>query len=208
MLVEKTVKDFLAEVGSNSPAPGGGSVSALAGALGANLAAMVCRLTVNNEKYAEVQPQIKEILAAAEKLGGSLTVYVDKDTEAFNVIMNCFKMPKATDAEKEKRSQAIQEATQNASTLPLNVAASCADVLELAVRVLVTGNKTAASDAAVAGLSAYAGVYGALYNVKINLGSIKDEGFKSKTSAEAAAVKTRADRAYQALLAKADEVMG
>ncbi|MEL7633778.1 cyclodeaminase/cyclohydrolase family protein [Sporomusa sphaeroides] len=208
MLIQMKITDFLEELGSNSPAPGGGSISALAGALGGALTAMVCRLTVDNSKYAEVQSEIQAILTEADRLSAQLTNCVDADTEAFNQVMAAYKLPKATDAEKAARSEAIQKAMQHAADLPLGVAECCLRVLAMSGRVLKIGNANAASDAAVAGLMAHAGLHGALYNVKINLGSIKDEKFVANTQTKVSAIIEEDKVLHQELLATASQVIG
>ncbi|HML32764.1 cyclodeaminase/cyclohydrolase family protein [Sporomusa sphaeroides] len=208
MLIQMKITDFLEELGSNSPAPGGGSISALAGALGGALTAMVCRLTVDNSKYAEVQSEIQAILAEADRLSAKLTNCVDADTEAFNQVMAAYKLPKATDAEKAARSEAIQKAMQHAADLPLGVAECCLRVLAMSGRVLKIGNANAASDAAVAGLMAHAGLHGALYNVKINLGSIKDEKFVANTQTKVSAILEEDKVLHQELLATASQIIG
>ena len=208
MLIQMKITDFLEELGSNSPAPGGGGISALAGALGGALTAMVCRLTVDNSKYAEVQSEIQAILAEADRLSAKLTNCVDADTEAFNQVMAAYKLPKATDAEKTARSEAIQKAMQHAADLPLGVAECCLRVLAMSGRVLKIGNANAASDAAVAGLMAHAGLHGALYNVKINLGSIKDEKFVANTQTKVSAIIEEDKVLHQELLATASQVIG
>lgn len=136
------VADFLEELSSNSPAPGGGSISALT--------AMVCRLTIGNSKYTEVQNEMEGILEEADSLRNVLARCVDADTEAFNKVMAAYKLPKATDEEKAARTNAIQHSMQHAANLPLDVAECCLKVLALAGRVLIIGNSNAASDAAVA----------------------------------------------------------
>jgi formiminotetrahydrofolate cyclodeaminase len=208
MLTQMTITDFLKELGSNSPAPGGGSIAALAGSLGGALITMVCRLTVGNTKYTEVQAEMETILAEAEYLVASLTQAVDADTEAFNKVMVAYKLPKATDEEKTLRSHAIQQAMQQAADLPLSVAESCLRVLNMAQRVLVIGNANAASDAAVAGLMAHAGLRGALYNVKINLASIKDENFIAAMQAKINTIIVRDDQLHEQLLRNAGKVIG
>ncbi|WP_425060058.1 Methenyltetrahydrofolate cyclohydrolase [Sporomusa carbonis] len=208
MLMQMKVNDFLTELASNSPAPGGGSIAALAGALGGALTAMVCRLTVDNNKYAGVQNEIQGILARADELSGSLAKYVDEDTETFNKVMAAYKLPKATDEDKAARSAAIQTAMKNAAVLPLNVAGCCLEVLTLAARVLAIGNTNAASDAAVAGLMAHAGIYGALYNVKINLGSIKDLAFVEDAKAKVEQIIKEDAVLHETLLATAGRVIG
>ncbi|HWR40515.1 MAG TPA: cyclodeaminase/cyclohydrolase family protein [Patescibacteria group bacterium] len=208
MLIQMKLSDFLAELGSDSPAPGGGSISALAGALGGALTSMVCRLTVGNDKYAHVQKEIETILPQADELAGSLARYVDADTAAFNKVMAAYKLPKATDAEKESRSEAIQQAMVAATHLPLTVATSCLKVLSLAVRILAIGNSNAASDASVSGLMAHAGLHGALYNVKINLGSIKDPAIQQDIQTKMADILREDERLHHELLAAAHKVIG
>lgn len=207
MLIHMKITDFLEELGSNSPAPGGGSISALAGALGGALTAMVCRLTVDNSKYIEVQDEIKAMLAEADQLSDLLARCVDADTEAFNKVMAAYKLPKTTDAEKSDRSEAIQKAMQHAADLPLSVAECCVKVLAMSGRVLTIGNANAASDAAVAGLMAHAGLHGALYNVKINLGSIKDEKFVTDTQTRVSAIIEKDKALHEQLLTTASQVI-
>lgn len=208
MLVEKTVLAFTDELASNSPAPGGGSISALAGSLGAALTAMVCRLTIGNEKYGNVQNEIKEMLVKADNLIQQLTKFVDDDTAAFNKVMEAYRLPKDTDEQKGSRSQAIQLAMENAANLPLMVAECCLEIIKMAQKAIVIGNTNAASDAAVSGLMAYAGLNGALYNVRINLPSIKDKQFAEHARAKANQIKSQADAAYVELTATADKAIG
>lgn len=208
MLVQMKITDFLEELSSNSPAPGGGSISALAGSLGGALTAMVCRLTVGNSKYAEVQSEVEAILAEADQLVGKLTNCVDADTEAFNKVMAAYKLPKAAEAEKLARSEAIQQAMVYATNLPLEVASCCLKVLAMAVRVLAIGNANAASDAAVAGLMAHAGLHGALYNVTINLSSIKEQGYQEGIQAKMAHIIKEDERLHNELIAVAGKVIG
>jgi len=208
MLTQMTITDFLQELGSNSPAPGGGSIAALAGALGGALTTMVCRLTVGNSKYTEVQSEVETILTEADQLAVWLTKAVDEDTEAFNQVMAAYKLPKATDEEKVTRSEAIQQAMQQAANLPLKVAECCLKVLAMAQRVLTIGNVNAASDAAVAGLMAHAGLHGALYNVKINLSSIKEEQFVAATQAKIKTIVAQDSELHEQLLKNASKVIG
>lgn len=177
MLVDKTVAEFINELASDSPAPGGGSTAALAGALAGALATMVCNLTIGNDKYAAVEDAARTAREKAGSITAKLTACIEDDTKAFNAVMASFKMPKSTDEEKRLRTVAIQQATKEATLLPLAVAGLCLEVLKLSGEILSIGNANAASDAAVAGLMAHAGLKGALYNVKINLLGIKDSGF-------------------------------
>jgi formiminotetrahydrofolate cyclodeaminase len=177
MLMELGCKQFVEELASASPAPGGGSVSALAGALGAALVSMVANLTIGKEQYASVEEELEEALGKARALQQELVVCVDEDTEAFNQVMAAFKLPKGTDEEKQKRSMAIQEATKQAARLPMRVAECCLEALALTRIMVAKGNPNALSDGGVAALMAFAGLHGAIYNVQINLGSIKDQEF-------------------------------
>ena len=184
MLTKMTLEEFGDVLGSDAPAPGGGSVAALSGALGAQLVAMVCRLSVGKKDLEPHQDEIKVALLRADSLSTGLLRRVDLDTEAFNGVMAAFKLPKATDEEKQKRTDAIQLGYKEAVQSPLDIGRECVDVLKLSKRLLGKTNPNALSDLGVAAQQAYAGLEGAIMNVKINLPSIKDEQFKSKISAE------------------------
>ena len=175
---------FLSELASNSPAPGGGSVAALSGGIGAALSSMVCNLTVGKEKYADVQDDIKKALKKSEQLRKDLTKLIDEDTNAFNDVIKAFKMPKDTEEQKKKRSAAIQEGYKTAAQIPLKTAHNCAEILDVAKVVAEKGNVNSITDTAVSALMAKAGVESAILNVKINLGAIKDEKFVRKMSSE------------------------
>lgn len=203
-LVDKTVHAFLQEVQSDSPAPGGGSVAALVGALGAALAVMVGNLTVGSAKYEEVHGEAKGLMEQLTERLGNLEQDVDADTQAFNGVMAAYKLPKATDEEKTARSQAIQEALKGASRLPLAVAIDCKEVLVLSGKMLAIGNPNAASDAAVAGRMAHAAMWSAIYNVRINLGSIKDTAFVADVTQQVSTIIEEAEAALQQLVQAAD----
>jgi len=183
-LAGSTVKEFLSELASSSPAPGGGSVAALAGGLGAALSSMVCNLTIGKEKYADVQDEIKKVLKKSEALRKKLTILIDKDTDAFNNVMKAFKMPKETEEQKSERSKAIQEGYKAAASVPLETARTCKEILDVAVVIAKKGNQSSITDAAISAIMAKAGVESAILNVKINLGSIRDEKFVKKISGE------------------------
>jgi formiminotetrahydrofolate cyclodeaminase len=177
LLTDRTVDQFLAELASDSPAPGGGSVAALSGALGAALVAMVCRLTVDKPKYTEVSEALRAVLAEAEELRGKFTDLVQRDTEAFDAVMAAFRLPKGTEDQKRERSAAIQKATRRATEVPLEVHNLTARLLELAQIAAEKGNVNSVSDAGVAADMAMACAHGASLNVLINLGGLKDEAF-------------------------------
>ncbi len=175
MLTEKTVVKFLDELASNSPAPGGGSVAALAGALGAALTSMVANLTVGKKKYLDVEAEIISLRTKTEELRKTFTVIIDQDTDAFNKVMEAFGLPKESDDQKALRSAAIQEATKEATLVPLRVMKLVVDALALTKVVADKGNANSASDAGVAALMLHAGAESAALNVYINLNGINDQ---------------------------------
>jgi len=177
MLVTKPVNQFLDELASSSPAPGGGSVAALAGALGAALTSMVCNLTIGKKKYAGVQDEMKAILVQAEDLRAQFTRLVDRDTEAFNKVMEAFSLPKDTEPQIALRRAAINEATKEATLVPLEVMKHCIDAMALAQEVAANGNPNSVSDAGVSALLLHAACEGAALNVRINLSSLADSEF-------------------------------
>jgi len=179
-------ESFYDEVASSSPAPGGGSVAASAGALAAALAAMVCRLTVNKKQYAEVKDELSKVRDDADQLRGKLTKLIDTDKEAFNAVMAAFK---AT----ENKEQAVEDATKHAAEVPLSVMKASLDAMKLALTVAEKGNVNSISDAGVAGLMGHAAVEGAGYNVRINLGGIKDSAYVDGMTGEVAAIRDEAD---------------
>ncbi|AGT42895.1 cyclodeaminase/cyclohydrolase family protein [Treponema pedis] len=187
-LVEMTVKNFVAETASDSPAPGGGSVSALAGSLSAALGQMVIRLTTGKKAFKELdektQKEFETKLPELEAAQKRLDELIDEDTQAFNAFMEALKLPKNTEEEKAKRSKAMSDATAVAMQIPLETANTCLNVLRLLPIVAVYGNKNAASDIGVAALNARSGLEGAILNVKINLGGIDDKLLCEKTRAE------------------------
>lgn len=184
LFIEKSLKDYVAEVASGAPVPGGGSVAALAGSLGAALTSMVGNLTIGRKGYIELDDEIKkEMDDSFEKIQKSIEVLngiVDEDSKAFDRVMEAFKMPKGTEEEKAKRSEAIQEGYKVALQVPLRCAEECLNVLRLQKVFAEYGNKNAISDVGVGALLAAAALESALLNVRINLNGIKDVEFKKK----------------------------
>ena len=176
-LTDLSLKDFTAKLGSDAPAPGGGSAAALSGALGAALVSMVCNLTKGREKYAEFETLVVNTLRESDELAAALLEGIQKDTNAFDGVIAAYGMPKGTDAEKAARSEAIQNAYKVAILSPEETADNCLAVMRLSRDLLHKSNKNAASDLAVSALQAYAGLIGALENVAINLGAIKDQKY-------------------------------
>ena len=184
MLADKNLKEFLKETASNSPVPGGGSVAALSAGLAAALTAMVANLTIGKKGYEELEEEMTVIAKEAEKYKDLFIEYIDKDSDAFNQVMDAFKLPKETEEEKEIRKNKIQEALKNAALVPLEVARTALKIMDIIEKVVVKGNKNAVTDGAVAAMMARTATLSALYNVKINLGSIKDADFVEKTQKE------------------------
>ena len=177
MLTKTSITAFLDDVASSSPAPGGGSVAALAGALGAALASMVCNLTIGKKKYAEVEEDMKKVLVAIEPLRKTFTRLISKDTLAFQKVMEAYALPKDTDPQKALRSAAITEATKEATLVPLEVMKHCIDALALAQEVASKGNVNSISDAGVCAQMLHAACESAALNVKVNLNALNDADF-------------------------------
>lgn len=179
-LTELKITDFIDTLASDAPAPGGGSASALAGAIGISLTQMVAALTIGKEKYAEHNQLMLETLTQADKLKEELVALINRDTEAFNGVTAVFKMPKETDQEKSLRKVAMQLALQEATIVPYQMMTHALQALEVTKGAVGKSNPNAASDLGVASLTLKAAVQGAWLNVLINLSGIQDEGFVSE----------------------------
>lgn len=177
MLKDLSVKDFVAETASDSPAPGGGSVSALAAAQAAALLGMVANLTVKSKNYTDVHEEMKPLVDVLAKYHEEFTDFIDKDANSFNGVIDAFKLPKSTDEEKAARSAKIQEEYKNAANVPFTVGMKAVELIDYAEKLVEKGNKNAITDVGVGVLNIKLAVTGAFYNVKINLGSIKDEAY-------------------------------
>jgi len=179
-LTNMNLSEFNIALASKEPAPGGGSASAMAGAMGISLATMVANLTIGKKKYAEFDGLMEEIIAESATLQRKLTEAIDRDTEAYNGVSAVFSMPKETDEEKVTRANAMQDALKSASLVPLEVMELCDASLGLVEKMLGKSNTNCASDFGVAALNLGSAAMGAWMNVLINLGGIKDEEFASK----------------------------
>jgi methenyltetrahydrofolate cyclohydrolase len=184
MSPKKSINAFLDELASPSPAPGGGSVAALSGALGAALTSMVCNLTIGKKKYADVEPEMKRLLGESEGLRAKFTDLIAKDTHAFNKVMEAFGLPRDSEAQKALRSAAIAEATKEATLVPLEVMKHGIDGLALALEAAAKGNTNSISDAGVSALMLHAACEGAALNVRINLNGLADAEFVGWKSEE------------------------
>ncbi len=187
-LIDMKVVDFSNEVDSSSPAPGGGSVSALASNIGISLGRMMGNLSFGKKKFESLEETVKiEFKDRFEKLGilrTELLELVDKDTESFNEVMKAFKLPKESEEEKKIRSEAIQTATIGSIEVPLRTAKLSLDALRLMEYFVEYGNQNAITDLGVGNLLLYSGLEGAILNVKVNLGGIKDQTFAKKKQEE------------------------
>lgn len=184
MLKEMYLKEFIDKTSSNDPVPGGGSIAALAGALSSALVEMVGHLTVGKKGYEDVQSEMEKIISSCNELKLEFIEDIDRDANSFDEVMKGFKMPKETDEDKAKRSKVIQEGYKKAASVPFSVAKNAYKVLEISESVVKSGNSNAVTDGLVACMMARTAVLGALYNVKINIGSIKDEEFVSNMKKE------------------------
>ncbi|HEY3382936.1 MAG TPA: glutamate formimidoyltransferase [Vicinamibacterales bacterium] len=201
-LVSLAVDRFVDEVSSESPAPGGGSVAALAGSLAAGLSAMVANLTVGKKGYEASWTRLSDLAERAQHVKDQLVSAIDEDTDAFNGVMAAMRLPKATPEQQAARNAALEEGYRHASRVPLQTAKSCLDALKLSLEVAQAGNTNSASDAGVAALMARAGVEGAVLNVLINLGSVKDEGFKQNCRTETDALVQESGRLCEQVVAR------
>lgn len=181
-------ESFADEVASASPAPGGGSVAAQAGALGAALASMVCRLTVGKKQFKDVKDELSEVRDKGDTLRAELEKLVETDKEAFNKVMEAFKLSGA------EKDAAVEKANKVAASVPLTVMKTSLEVLKLARTVAEKGNPNSITDAGVAALMAMAAVHGAGYNVRINLTGIEDQDFVKNTADVAAEVTGQAEK--------------
>ena len=176
-LVNMNLMDFADETASESPAPGGGSISAYVGVLGISLATMVANLSSHKKGWDERWSEFSEWAEKGQKIKDELLKMVDEDTHAFNKIMNSFGLPKSNEEEKKERTRAIQEATRYATEVPFKVMQLCLESMEIIKAMAETGNPNSVSDAGVGALCARTGISGAFLNVKINAGGLTDKKF-------------------------------
>jgi formiminotetrahydrofolate cyclodeaminase len=191
-----SVRAFLERLASGDPTPGGGSASALAGALGASLVSMVCNLTVGRERYADFEADARAIQAEAAILKDRLEQGIGEDAAAYSAVIEAYRLPRGTDQEKAERADTIEAATIQAALVPLGLVEAGAQVIALAERALGKTNPNAASDLAVAALLGAAALDGAAANVETNLGSITDDARKADIASRLASA--RAGRREQA----------
>ncbi len=207
-LAAMSLADFTDELSMDSPTPGGGSVAALCGALSAALSAMVANLTVGRKGYEEAGPRMREAAVGAQSIKDDLLAAVDRDTQAFNKVMDALRLPKATPEQIAEKEKAMEEATKEATLVPLDVLEKAVGAVRLAETVAAKGYQGSLSDAGVAGLTAVAAGEGAYFNILINLPGIRDEKFKSRTRRQAVRLKAEMDRGGRAVRKIIDRELG
>ncbi|MFQ5584281.1 MAG: glutamate formimidoyltransferase, partial [Calditrichia bacterium] len=176
-LVSMKTYELVDEVSRDTPAPGGGSIAALAGALGAALSSMVSNLTIGKKGYEAFEEELLSLASQAQEIKDKLIKAVDEDTNAFNAYMEARRLPQNSEEEKKQREQAIQEGLKQAVRVPLNTAKLSYEALQISSRVVEIGNVNSVTDAGVGAQIAFTGVVGGIFNVLINLPPIKDKGF-------------------------------
>ena len=207
-LVAMTLRGFADELSMDSPAPGGGSVAALCGALSAALSAMVSNLTVGKKEYEAARPEMIATAVRAQELKDALLGAVDRDTKAFNLVMEAFRLPKTTPEQAEEKDRAVEEANKQATLVPLEVLERSVEAVALAKVAATKGNRNSVSDAGVGGLAGQAAGEGAYYNILINLSGIKDAAFTARVRREAAKLKKSLDKDAKAVKAIVTRALG
>jgi methenyltetrahydrofolate cyclohydrolase len=180
----ETLQTYLDDAASGKPAPGGGSVSACVGALGAALVAMVCNLTLGKEKFVGVADEIGDLVARADDARGRLEKLLQDDTVAYNGVIEAYKLPKETDEQVAARTAAVQAGLIVAANVPLDICRVAVEVCRLSKTAAQIGNPAAVTDAGIGAILGEAAAQGGALNVKINLGSIKDLDYVARASAE------------------------
>ena len=174
---DTAIEPFLDQLASSAATPGGGSAAAIIGAMGAALVSMVCNLTIGKRKYADVEGELKDVLAKTEALRKRLTAMIQDDVKAFDAVMGAYGMPKETDADKAERDQAIQAALKLATDVPMACARAARQVIDIAATASDKGNLNVISDAGVGVLAGYAALRSAALNVFTNARMITDKTF-------------------------------
>jgi formiminotetrahydrofolate cyclodeaminase len=194
-----SIETYLDQLASKQATPGGGSAAALMGAQAAALVSMVCHLTIGKPKYAEVDVEMRELLAEADALRSLLLGMIQADVEVFSRLMASYALPKTTEPEKSYRSEQIQEVLKQATQVPLDCAKACARIIKLSRLAAEKGSLGVISDAGVAVMSGYAGLKSAALNVDINLSSLKDRLFAESKLRELDVVMQGADKDAEAI---------
>jgi methenyltetrahydrofolate cyclohydrolase len=187
------VGEWLDALGSDAPTPGGGAVAGLVAASGAAMLAMVGRLTIGKQAFADVEPRMRELVATADRARASFLEMADRDAHAFDGVMRAFRMPKETDEERTARSAAIQDGYAAAAMVPLEMARHAVDLMPLAEEATATGNPQASSDGYVGAIALHAASRAAIANVEINAAALKDETRRAELLDACAILRSRGE---------------
>jgi formiminotetrahydrofolate cyclodeaminase len=199
-LLNQPIGQFLTELASGAPTPGGGSVAALAGAMAAGLLTMVCDLTIGKQQYAEFETEAQTLRERAEALRAELQGLAQADVNVFNNLSAAYKLPRTTEADAANRRAAIQKVMRQATEVPLRTARAAAALLPLCAPLARQGNRNAVSDVGVAALLVRAAVPAALLNVEINLAGLEDQIFVRQTRAQVEDLTIGLDEEIQGVL--------
>ncbi|MBV9357314.1 MAG: cyclodeaminase/cyclohydrolase family protein [Chloroflexi bacterium] len=202
-LLDRPVREFLDQLASSAPAPGGGAAAALAGALGAALVAMTANLTLGRERFKSIEPQARALQVEADGLRGQLEAYVELDVAAFAEVSAAYRLPRSSDAERGSRDQAIQQALAGAAEVPLETARVCRRVLDVCQTAAPLLNPAVVSDVMVGATLAYSALQGAAINVEVNLAGMSDGPTRTRLASELAAVREGASARLDDILAAA-----
>lgn len=204
MLKNLVIKDFKDQLASSEPVPGGGAVAALASSLSCALGSMVANLTVGKKGYEEHDQKMQEVIDQMEKSSDEFLDLIDEDANSFSGVMEAFKLPKGTEEEKAARTAKIQEGMKHAAEVPLKIADKMDALFDIFDYLVLNGNKNAQTDSLVGAMLARTAILSALYNVKINLLSIKDSAYVENLKKEIARIEKHATEREKLILAKSD----
>lgn len=200
-IASRSIEEFLDRLAGKDPTPGGGGAAAIMGAMGAALVSMVCNVTYGKKGYDSAEAELREVCAKSETLRKRLTGMVAEDVAAFDGLMAAYKLPKDTEEQKARRSQAIQASLRRATEVPLACARDCAEVIGLSRRAGELGYLGVISDAGVGVSAAYAAARSAALNVYINAPSLKDRAFAERALAELEGIMTSCTAESEAVYA-------
>lgn len=203
----ESLRTYLEDAASGKPAPGGGSVSACVGALGAALVSMVGNLTAGKEKFAVVEEQAREMVREAGVLRARLEDLLQEDTVAYNGVIAAYRLPKETEAERAVRAKAVQDGLLVAAGVPLDICRAAIGVCRLAQTAVEIGNPAAVTDAGIGAVLGEAAAVGAALNVRINLGSITDEEYCRRTGEELERLLAEASSLRAAVVAATEQML-
>jgi len=207
MYLHGTIRKYIDDASAGQPTPGGGSVAALAGALGVSMGCMAANFTIGKKKFRDVEPKVRELLASLESAREQLLHLMDEDTRAYGQVDAAYQLPQNTDEEKRARQQAIQDALKVAMEVPLRIMGLCRDVLGVLAQLVDIANPNLISDVGVSAVLAEAALRAARLNVDVNLRYLKDEALRAGTCREAEAMERAAAAHARAVMAKVQQAL-